>query len=211
MSSTDADSKLISPSNADLCTYHHCSSCIGYSNANSVAIYSAAAIDAAAAAAVADAKKPKIQTKKPLLKSIILSTNNSSASVLNIKREIDDSSECNRTICPIEFNSAVPVMTKIPESKSQPIDMQFTDTKKTKQINSYFKSHDNFVQQTGRSYSPPLPANHRLASMVTSDASNTVVAHNQTRRSQSSRDRKCNKKRKKRRRSHSRDSRSRSR
>lgn len=206
VSNADPDAKPLTPPNVDLCTHHHCSSCIGYSAKSVVAV----------AAGVVDTKKPKNQIKKPLLKSIILSTTNNSPSVLNIKREINDSNECDRTICPIAFNSLTP-MTKTPETKSQPIDMQFTDTKKTKQINSYFKSNDNFVQQqqNARSYSPPLPTNHRLASMITNDSTNVGgggAERSQTRhRSHSSRDRKCSKKRKKRRRSYSRDSRSRSR
>lgn len=210
VSGTELEAKPIAPSNAELCiTHHHCSSCIGYTSAKSVASITAATAVAVDAAIAADVKKPKIPNKKPLLKSIILSTNNNnncSPSVANIKRELDDSNECNKSICPIEFSSMP--MTKTPQTKSQPIDMQFTDTKKTKQINSYFKSNDHFVQQNERSYSPPLPANHRLASMVSSDTvANTVVTMNQSRRSHSSRDRKCSKKRKKRRRSRSKDSR----
>lgn len=188
MSSIDPEVKSITSPNANLCAHHHCSSCIGYNNPKSVANTIVVADTIAA-----NAKKPKLQIKKPSLKSIILSTK-------NIKREIDEDFT-------IELNS-IP-MTKIPEIKIQPIDMQFTDTKK--QINSYFKSNDNFVQQNQRSYSPPLPVNHRLASMVSSDTSNAVISNNQSRRSNSSRDRKCSKKRKKQRRSYSRDSRSKSR
>ncbi|XP_055312411.1 myb-like protein A [Sitodiplosis mosellana] len=201
VSRTDPEAKLITSPNANLCTHHHCSSC------------SAKSVAAIGTVAAVDTKKPKIHIKKPLLKSIILSTNNSS--VLNIKREIDiDSNECDRSVCPIEFRSTTP-MTKTPDTKTQPINMQFTDTKKTKQINSYIKSNDHFVQENARSYSPPLPANHpRLASIVSSDASNSTavaLANSHARRSHSSRDRKCSKKRKKRQRSYSRESRSRTR
>lgn len=209
VSSTESEAKSITSPNAInlTCTQHHCSGCSGKSAI--VAAANAIATDAV------DAKKPKIHIKKPLLKSIILSASHSSG--LNIKREPDtDTSECDRTICPIEFHSTAPMTKTQPNTKPQPIDMQFTNTKKTKQINSpYFKSNQHYAHENARSYSPPLPANHpRLASIVSSDASNATtvapVANSQPhRRSHSSRDRKYNKKRKKRRRSYSRDSRSR--
>lgn len=211
VSSTESETKSIaSPSAINFtCTQHHCSSCSAKGATVAVTAANAIATDAV------DAKKPKIHIKKPLLKSIILSTNNSS--VLNIKREPDtDTSECDRTVCPIEYHSTLPMTKTQPNTKLQQIDMQFTNTKKTKQINStYFKSNQNYAHENARSYSPPLPANHpRLASIVSSDASNVAgvatLTNNQAhRRSHSSRDQKCSKKRKKRRRSYSRDSRSR--
>lgn len=163
----------------DLCN-HHCNNC------NCIT------------SATIDIKKPKNQIKK--LKSIILSTNNNKKiASLNIKQELNDSdsNEPIQTVNTVEC-STPKILNDI---------MQFNDIKETKSINSYFKSNE-FVSKNVRSYSPPLPATHRLASMVSNDSHQT--GNNESRRSRSSKDQKINKKRKKRRHSYSKDSRSRS-
>lgn len=160
-----------------------------------------------------DTKKLNIHIKKPLLKSIVFSTKNRAIVAPNIKQEINDTNDYQLSSTNIDSLNVKSIETKLQT------DMQFTDTKKTnKQINSYFKSNE-FV---ARSYSPPLPATHRLASMVTNKAvAMTATAHNATgannsdpsrRRSHSLKDRKSrSRKRKRRRASNSRDSRSKSR
>lgn len=188
--SADTDDKSFTPPK-DLCNYH-CSTCIGHQKR----------VDGQ----LIDLKKPKTQSKK--LKSIILSKSNPPPlNQLNIKQEIDEPNECNRHLKEPHQTAGACITSKVPDSHNK-LNMQFSDNKKTKQINSYVKTND-FVQQNQRSYSPPLPATHRLASMVANDAHHT--GNSESRPSRSSRDRKSSKKRKKRRRSHSRDSRSRSR
>lgn len=217
--STDVEAKNSQTPPNNLYDQHHqqCSNCTGYAK-STIGNPNAKA-----------KKKLKIHLKKPLLKSIILSTtNNNNNSVLNIKREsvttVDDNynnltNECNSNLKAL-VQPIVAITGECLTSKfTEPTlfnEMQFTDTKKTKQINSYFKSND-FLQQNERSYSPPLPATHRLASMVSNDAQyKTTVAsaamatttiNNHLRRTNSSRDRKPCKRRKKRRRSYSKDSR----
>lgn len=149
--------------------------------------------------ATGDPKKP------PKLKSIILSTNNNTnpiAIALNVKQEITASNRKG------SFDQCST------PNKIQATDMQFTDTKDTKPIiNSYFKSNE-CVQQNDvqRSYSPPLPATHRLTSTISNVDSHQTGTNHETRAARSSKDRKTsNKKRKKRRRSYSRDTRSKSR
>lgn len=210
--SIDPEAKSFTPPK-ELCNHHYCNSCIGYTKTST--------IDTNVNVNKIASEKPKVHIKKPLLKSIILSTKKSLIEPLHIKRELlendndyddDEDDSTSETHSKGQFNSIVIntecLTPKTPQPKLH-TEMQFTDTKKTKQINSYFKSND-FVQQNVRSYSPPLPATHRLASMVTSDSHQT--GNIESRRSRSSRDRKSrSKKRKKRRRSYSRGSRSRSR
>lgn len=245
---------------------HQCSNCIGYRKLASTANIDADTTTAAASssspiktttptatASHANEKKLlKIQLKKPLLKSIVLSANkNSGASAISsgfafgkIKQEIDhtdhhysdeQSSSTHLAQSLLSFTSdsitATDFMqTAEPTIKPQYIEtMQFSNPKKTnKQINSFNfnKSNDFIRQQNNRSYSPPLPATHRLASMVSSESHHTAPANNNKYknnggnnnnngrgRSHSSRDRKnrSSEKRKKHRRTQSRGSRSRSR
>ncbi|XP_031633225.1 uncharacterized protein DDB_G0287625-like [Contarinia nasturtii] len=218
--STDPEAKnhtSLSPN--DLCN-HHCNNCI--ENAKS---YTSTGIGQT----IANIKRPKIHIKKPLLKSIILSTNNHNTNnnqspiAVNIKQEIDEHSECEvihftkGPLQPISDCGGECSATKSPISTKFQHEMQYSDTKKTKQINSYFKSND-FVQQNARSYSPPLPVTHRLTSMVSNDSTltNTITNNNNnnnnlSRRSNTSREGKSSKRRKKHRRSYSRESRSKSR
>lgn len=208
MVSIDADTKSYTPPK-ELDNFHHCSNCIDHSKIKRGDEFGQASETNSYATSNANAntntninshfifnpnKKPKVQIKKPFLKSIILSATNKNnpAPLLNIKQEFDLENTCEN------FDTRIG---ECSTSKYQN-EMQFSDNKKTKQINSYFKSN-NFVQQiNARSSSPPLPTAHRLASMVTSDPHHTIS--NNLRR-------KSNKKRKKRRRIYSRESRSRSR
>lgn len=202
MVSTDADAKSYTPPK-ELDKFHHCSNCIDHSKTKRGDEFGQASETNSNATSNANInsnfifnpnKKPKIQIKKPFLKSIILSatSKNNPAPLLNIKQEFDLENTCENFDTQIGECSTAKYQNE----------MQFTDNKKTKQINSYFKSN-NFVQQkNARSYSPPLPTAHRLASMVTSDPHHTVS--NNLRR-------KSNKKRKKRRHIYSKESRSRSR
>lgn len=196
--STDPEARSFTPPR-DLCN-HHCSSCTGCSNTTSAVLTVGKKSD----------KKPKTHNKKPLLKSIILSTKKSLTEPLKIKRELDeDDSTCEESHSKAPFDIIVNTECTTPKQSEPLTAMQFTDTKKTKQINSYFKSND-FVQQNARSYSPPLPAAHRPVSTVLNDTHQT--GNSDSRRPRSSRDRKSrSKKRKKRRRSYSRDSRTKSR
>lgn len=184
---------------------HHCSGCIGYANTTSA--------DLSSADHKIAGKKANIPNKKPLLKSIILSTNKTSSVAPfklkrgnNIKQETDEDITCDSNSIGL-LDSIVTVECSTPKIPSQQnnthTEMQFSDTKKTKQINSYFKSND-FIQQNARSYSPPLPVSQRvLTSVVTNDSHH--MGNNDSRPSRSSRDGKSSKKRKKQRRSHSRD------
>lgn len=217
--STNPEAKIQTSSSNDLCN-HQCNSC-AISNAKSY-------ISTGIGHTIANIKKPKIHIKKPLLKSIILSTNNCNNNpTLNIKQEIEDHSECDdihitkeplQPIIDSIGGSGECSTTKLPIATKIHSEMQYSDTKKTKQINSYFKTND-FVQQNARSYSPPLPVTHRLTSIVSNDAplTNTITStnnnnnNNHSRRSHTSRERKSSKRRKKRRRSYPRESRSRSR
>lgn len=208
--SIDSGAKSHTPPK-ELCNHHHCSNCIERSKITTCDKFGLTT-ETNSNATLNPNKKPKIQIKKPFLKSIILSAanNQNSTPLLTIKQETDVKDSCtNHTNDPLtRFED-----THIGEcstSKHQ-TEMQFSDIKKTKQINSYFKSNNFVQQQNARSYSPPLPVTtQRLASMVTSE-SHQVANSNNVRQSHTSRERKSSKKRKKRRRYYSKESRSRSR
>lgn len=245
------------PASSEVVCNHQCSTCVGYRK-----LASAANVDAAAAAAPSsptkatapttshanDKKLFKIQIKKPLLKSFVLSANKgvrasaigSGVAFAKIKQEIGDanhysdelqSAALSQSLSSITSDSITVTNFMQTAAPTQPQynteTMQFSNPKKThKQINSFNfnKSNDFLRQQKNRSYSPPLPATHRLASMVSSESHHTAPTNNNKyknsnnnngrRRSNSSRDRDRNRsseKRRKHRRTHSRGSRSRSR
>lgn len=207
VSITKPDANSFTPPK-DLCN-HHCSGCIGYTNPPSA--------DLPSVDHKITGKKANTQNKKPLLKSIILSTNKSAVAPFKLKRgnhikqEIDEDITCDSNSIGL-LDSIVTVecsIPKIPQPNTH-TEMQFSDTKKTKQINSYFKSND-FVPHNARSYSPPLPVSQRVLTSVVSNDSHHM-GNSDSRQSRSSRDAKSSKKRKKRRRSYSKnESRSRSR
>lgn len=222
---------------------HRCSTCIGYRKLASTVHVDAAALSSPIKPAIDVNHKKlfRIQLKKPLLKSIVLSAAKNSgvpaisSGTCTIKQESTDDLD-EQSVPPFASTCGTPPTTFM-HSESESIKphsieiMQFSNSKKTnKQINSIHSNNANdFVRQqkNSRSYSPPLPAAHRLASMVSSDSTHHSAAvndkrsrsnnnnngHGHCRRSNSSRHRRnrSSEKRKKHRRTHSRGSRSHSR
>lgn len=178
-------SKSFTPPPRDTVCNHHCSTCIDYTKLASIANVDAVECLANTAAATDtpptttitnanDRKLLKIQIKKPLLKSIVLSANKSSrASAISsgisfgkIKQEIIDTNHSDERLSPAPISITNPNQNQTADPTTDT--MQFSNPKKTnKQINSYF---------IRTSYSPPLPATHRLASMVSSEC--TASANN---------------------------------
>lgn len=234
---------------SDIVCNHHCGTCIGYRKlASTVNVDAAATLSSPITPQPTNAnikKLLKIHLKKPLLKSIVLSATkslgapaeSSGAAIGKIKQEITDdtdhySDEQSLSSIVAGDSTAAVVTTNFMHTteptKPHYIDtMQFSNSKKTnKQINSFhFNKSNDFVrhQKSSRSYSPPLPVTHRLASMVSSEPQHTAPVNlnksrgnnnnnnGRDRRSNSSRHRRnrSSGKRKKHRRKHSRGSRSR--
>lgn len=150
-----------------------------------------------------DRKKFKLKLKKPFLKSIILSTSNSSHASIVIKKEPEDNTDnIENTLAPeqpgLVANLWNPISIKPLNQPDSNEGMQLADMNKP--------NRDTHVKLASmRSHSSPMPKPSRTTSTVSSSS----VRNKYEKRSHDSRDRKSSKKKKRRRHSHSRSSNSR--
>lgn len=148
-----------------------------------------------------DIKAKSIKIKRPLIKSIILSTAQSNPILatpekVTIKKEIDDKQSNTYEILNKNDNS-----NRLQEIKVELKEMQFMESKKSKQVRPPYQPQERHERsdeemESGRSYSPPLPKSMRLTSVVSNESAK-YTGNDKVKRS--SRERRSRKKKRKRR------------
>lgn len=147
-----------------------------------------------------DRKKFKFKLKKPLLKSIILST----AKPTSISVKSEQENNCNS-------NSVSDINSRQENLATNLVEEQLIGNIHEEDEGTPFKmqknnKHISLKSDDHRSYSPPLPKSSKIASIISSGSQNPSNTEKQSR---ISRERKSSKKKKRRRRSYSRSSHSR--